>query len=276
MVIGLILAGGESRRFGDNKLVAKIDGSTVIDRVFNNLSRTVNRIFVSVRNRSQERVLLERCIFINSDSFGGFVYDINNCGGPLCGILSFKGVGDEEVIVVPGDVPWITYDALESFLNISREYFAYVSSPIWGNGFIESLIIYFSRRKLTEYTDILYGIRLNGRPSDFHRIGESVLFIPVSYLTDSPKEFAHVNYVGDLENPKAKNPFQGVVNDFISIKRDSPKESFLYRALESFRRDDFIGGLKNLVEELEFYVEKNLFLLAEHVALDIAGFIKKF
>ncbi len=270
MVTGVILAGGESKRFGGNKLLVDVGGTLVIDRVYNSLEYVSDYIYVSVRNSGQKRILSERVEFVDKDTFGGFIYDYEGCGGPYCGMLAAVLHISDDIIFLPGDVPWINGVTLQRFYDVSKEYGVCAATPIWGNGFLESLLIFIDGEFASSLGEILREYRLSGRPTDFLRISSNFLMIPVFRLTSKPREFVHINTKEDLTNPRLSNPPKGLFSDVIVVDWGSIKDSRLYLALRALRGGRYFEAVNHLYEELGEYISLRIIHLIEHTISDIS------
>ncbi len=70
MLAAVILAGGISRRFGTNKLLYKVDGEAIINRVFKAVSGLTENVYLSVQKREQADTLQSIC-----NKFSGVIVD---------------------------------------------------------------------------------------------------------------------------------------------------------------------------------------------------------
>jgi hypothetical protein len=55
------------------------------------------------------------------------------------------------------------------------------------------------------------------RPSDILRSAEKLHLVHAAKLTDNPLTFANINTIEDLQTPKPRGPFKGVVTDSLVI-----------------------------------------------------------
>jgi molybdopterin-guanine dinucleotide biosynthesis protein A len=98
-VSGIVLAGGRSRRFGSDKLAARIDGRRLLDRSIAALATVASEIVVVVAP-GDERVLASIAVPIR------VVFDPERHGGPLVGLLAgLTAVDQPLVLVAGGDMP---------------------------------------------------------------------------------------------------------------------------------------------------------------------------
>ena len=269
MVVGVILAGGESRRFGGNKLLADVEGIKVIDRVFEAVNGVTDKIYISVNNEEQAAVLEEHCGFAVSSCFKGFIYDDESFQGPMAGLMA--GIKDlsDDILFVPGDIPWITTKSLSTFIDIVRDYGLDVASPVWGNGMIESLVIYVDKRLARIVADFPWDIRPSARPTDFIRVSEMAGLIPVSNVTGDPTVFAHVNVVEDLHKPRLRNPVKGFIRNVVIFDRGGGGSRF-WEAWVAFGNHRYSEAVRHLYMEMGDYIENSVYHLVRHVAMDIS------
>ncbi|MCA0445026.1 MAG: molybdenum cofactor guanylyltransferase [Bacteroidetes bacterium] len=104
-----ILTGGASTRFGENKLLAEVNGKAMLSSVIDK----VNRISESVVLCGKPELMSGFGLIALADSEG--------LNGPLKGIAS--ALGDEyagDRFLLAGDMPYITADGLEFYLSHTR------------------------------------------------------------------------------------------------------------------------------------------------------------
>ena len=270
MLIGIILAGGESKRFRGNKLIASVEGEAVVNRVVDELSRLVDKIYISVKYEEQKTVL-EECLSKSSyDKEYEFVLDYYHGEGPLNAILSsLDKISSEEYMILPGDVPWIKVEALKKLIDYGRENNSTVACPIWGNGWSESLILYFNKCRCKGLLKILRWLRQAGRATDIQRTVSKLTFVPVSMLTDDPTAFVHVNTRESLLNPKPRNPIEGPANKIVNINRTIWSKSYFILALEAASNGDYVIALKHFMMEINEYIPHYLMQLINHTLSDM-------
>jgi len=122
-IYGLILAGGKSRRMGQDKALLERDGTSQLAYAMALLERHTECAFVSTRADQQDEV--ER---------GRYAQVVDRCEGmgPLAGILSaMDEYPDTDWLVVACDLPNIVDETIEYLLSRRSEehpFTAYVSS----------------------------------------------------------------------------------------------------------------------------------------------------
>jgi molybdenum cofactor guanylyltransferase len=98
---GIVLAGGRSSRFGSDKLVAEVDGRTLLDRAVAAVASVATDVLV-VCAPDDDRPLPTAAVPIRR------VADPEAFGGPLVGLrAALEVAGEPIVVVVGGDMPTI-------------------------------------------------------------------------------------------------------------------------------------------------------------------------
>ena len=122
-VYGLVLAGGESRRMGQDKALLARDGKSQLAHIVELLDQVVDEVFVSTRNEQRddtERARYQQIV----DQFDGV--------GPVAGILTaMREYPDASWLVVACDLPNIDVATLRHLLdngNSEHPFTAYRSS----------------------------------------------------------------------------------------------------------------------------------------------------
>jgi molybdopterin-guanine dinucleotide biosynthesis protein A len=106
VVSGIVLAGGRSRRFGSDKLAARVGAGTLLDRSVAALASVASEIVVVVAPRDDRTLApIARSLRL--------VKDPETHGGPLVGLLAgLEAVEQPLAIVVGGDMPTMRPDVL--------------------------------------------------------------------------------------------------------------------------------------------------------------------
>ncbi len=101
-VTGILLAGGESRRFGAPKALARLDGATFLERIAAALQPHAGTLLVSVRRDGAG--VLEAAL----PSGARCVEDLRPGAGPLAGVeAALQGVTTPVALVVACDYPFL-------------------------------------------------------------------------------------------------------------------------------------------------------------------------
>jgi molybdopterin-guanine dinucleotide biosynthesis protein A len=110
-VSGIVLAGGRSSRFGGDKLVARVDGSTLLERAVAAVGAVSTEVIVVLapgdeRDLPAANVPVRRAI------------DPEPFGGPLVGLLAGLEAAREPIaIVAGGDMPTLSPDVMQALIR---------------------------------------------------------------------------------------------------------------------------------------------------------------
>jgi molybdopterin-guanine dinucleotide biosynthesis protein A len=210
LLLGIVLAGGASVRFGGVKVAEIVSGSPVLLRVIGALlkARHVGEVVVVATPHTMEhaRRVVER---LRGGAGGGEVSLVQDyysapCSGPVRGIVSplLYGGGSEGAIVVPGDAPWLDTPTIESMIRVSRLSGAQVSAPIDGYGHPILPFIYLSREALKSAIDVCFLRAARSRVTDLLRMPRSLLLYGVGLVArGNPLALSTFNTPEELEKP---------------------------------------------------------------------------
>lgn len=135
-MIAAVLAGGKSSRFGENKLLYKIDGKPIV-------MYTIERL---LKASSIEDVVIVTSREMKEDfeALGVRVLIDDLLVGPIGGIfVALKQIGD--AFVVAGDMPLINPKFVDYIVERFYERESLVCIPRWANGYIEPLHAVYSK-----------------------------------------------------------------------------------------------------------------------------------
>ena len=112
-ILGTVLAGGKSQRFGEDKSQVKLDGKLLIDHILNEIINEFKEILIVSNNQIN---------FKHSDKIS-MVSDLKKDQGPLGGVLSaMKWVKESNkdykwISTFPVDTPFFKKEILQNFLS---------------------------------------------------------------------------------------------------------------------------------------------------------------
>ena len=102
-MIGVVLAGGQSRRMGRDKALVEIAGSRMIEWVSNALAEVADQVVVAGRPEGWAE-------------HEGLV-DPPGLGGPLAGLVAALQMGSD-LLVVAVDQPWVRVETLQALAGM--------------------------------------------------------------------------------------------------------------------------------------------------------------
>jgi molybdopterin-guanine dinucleotide biosynthesis protein A len=148
----VILIGGKSKRFGNDKGLTVILGKSFIQHQLETLKRISKNIFLSARDEKQILHYNEEIQSFDASSFIIDERDIikdKSFRSPLIGMYSiFKKLSSSnfsKVFLISCDLPLIKREIVELMLKESQEYDCCI--PIWNNGYLEPLFAIYPIRK---------------------------------------------------------------------------------------------------------------------------------
>jgi molybdopterin-guanine dinucleotide biosynthesis protein A len=110
-----VLAGGRSSRFGSDKLAARIDGVSILERAVRALAALTGDLIVVIGPSGPEPVLPEDLPY-------RFARDPQPFEGPLAGVAAGLAVVETEVtVVVAGDMPFVSPEVVREMLRVASE-----------------------------------------------------------------------------------------------------------------------------------------------------------
>ncbi|MEM1619370.1 MAG: molybdenum cofactor guanylyltransferase [Fervidicoccaceae archaeon] len=200
-LLGVILAGGRSRRFGSNKLLREVGGEPMVVRVARALVEAgAEEVVVSTRRElaSSLASVLPRALLVLDRE--------EECRGPARGLLAvFDEIEADAYLIAPGDAPWLAAGPLSALASLAASRGAEAASPLWAGGALEPLIAYAERRAAERFSALARARKGLCRPTDLHRAARRLLLAGTGLLSEDPRTFANVNRPEDLEDPKPRS-----------------------------------------------------------------------
>ncbi len=201
-----ILAGGESKRFGGDKIIALVDGAPSISWLAASLRKAGARlVFISTLEDWRCR------LYSGLSSVDGCIVDNTTipCGGPgkaLANIFRHADrSGFRSIVVTAGDMPWLNWKTIYR-LNSYTSSPGWASAPLHGDGFIESLL-QAHHAPYPRGFETLCRYRGKLRATDALRLANNgVVLVGSGLLTPWSLEYAHINTRLNLLQRKPKSP----------------------------------------------------------------------
>ncbi len=204
----VVLAGGEGRRFGGDKITALVDGETSLERVVEAAwAAGASPVLLAARDAERCRRYMGVTgldLICLSDPPGA-------CGGPGAALLAAAEAvmeyGLARLVVVPGDSPWLeprVVQALAAALGLAE-----AAAILHGDGFLESLLQAHRGEALAAKLCPLRGLcGLRGelRASDPLRLARSLALIGSGEAATAATSYAHINTREALRTRAPKNP----------------------------------------------------------------------
>ena len=130
---GIVLAGGFSNRFGQDKGLTLLAGKPLIKHVLNSLEKVAEEVIVVVSSKAQ----VERYAKVVGSSCRVLV-DSTVLHGPVAGaITGFEAASGEYSVLLPCDTPFVLPDILSLLVDLCVNKNAAI--PRWPNCYIEPL-----------------------------------------------------------------------------------------------------------------------------------------
>ncbi len=182
----IIIAGGKSSRYGDNKALATVEGQTIIERIIGKLKGRFTRVYV-IGNTDQYAFLKDVELFD----------DIITDKGPLGGLYSGLVNSTSKFNFITGcDMPLLTADYLSLLLSQAQTYDVLVAQY---RGFIEPLGGIYSQDCLGPIEKALERNELKIKSFYSEVTVEILKEYQLRKVTSPEKVFFNINTTLDLE-----------------------------------------------------------------------------
>ena len=198
---GIILVGGESKRYGRPKALVRTRGKTFLELVFNELSKLTDHIYVSYSSKTPVEALEL------AESLGGKLVRDRDlpCSGPPKGLASISIEADDDWYwIVAVDYPFIESRILRKLSELALKVKVEAITPLLERGYPAVTLGFVSRSALEN----LYGsCKVKGaltRTTDLYRGARHTLYIGWTMLSFSYAPFANVNTPDQLSGEIGK------------------------------------------------------------------------
>jgi len=235
---GIILVGGESKRYGRPKALVEINGKTFLELVFDELSELTDRIYVSYTSKTPVKALEL------AETLGAVLVRDKNlpCSGPPRGLSSISlETVSEWYWIVAVDYPFVKSSILRKLSDIALTTKADAVTPILEKGYPAVTLGFVSKAALkTLYNSCKAKADLT-RTTDLYRGARHSIYVGWTVLSASSKPFANVNTSDQLLNSVEKEPVLDLVigsnktylRAINSLVKQKPGLASLYFAQES-------------------------------------------
>ena len=140
----IILAGGSSTRFGQDKGFLPLANKPIIQYILNTTKKLVDEQIIVVNSRTQAENYKQ-----NLHAETKILIDAENIQTPLIGAFTgFEAAEGEYSLLLPCDVPFVSKDALSLLLDLCPNRTAVI--PRWPSGYIEPLQAVYATRSASE------------------------------------------------------------------------------------------------------------------------------
>ncbi|WP_339170176.1 molybdenum cofactor guanylyltransferase [Anoxybacillus sp. FSL W8-1294] len=194
-MVGAILAGGESRRFGSPKAFAKQNGVYFFQRAVEALRPSVEELYIVSHPTLVARFQQEASekVIVNDEKYRG--------QGPLAGIYTvMKQTEADWVFVLPCDMPYITDRMIEKMVSCINDSFDIVVSAHFGR--VQPLVGAYHRRVVADMEQLV----MAGNNRMFLLLEKRcVRYVNETDFSEEPRVFRNMNYAtecGDIVTEK--------------------------------------------------------------------------
>ncbi len=278
-LVGVVLAGGASRRFGTDKLCATVDGTPLVARVARALGGAASEVWISVESESHARALMPLLPdtvhpVIDREEFRGI--------GPLAGVatalLELEG---RDVLFLPGDMPWVPPEALSRLVSAAGDVRLQVASPLQADGFVDTLVLLVraggARRLLASLRSPQL---LPPRSSEVIRSSERAGLVPRALLTQEPGDFGNINTPEALaggplhgnttphSSPSVPSGVGAETSEVRPLKIPPAAPRAYWEAREFLARGETARAVSLFVTEADLYRDLGISLLEYHALTD--------
>ena len=194
-ILGVVLAGGKSKRFGSDKTSIKLGDKTLIEHTISKIENNFQEILIISNN--ENHLINKKNVFLTKDLIDGYL-------GPLIGVLSAMDWVEKNnknykwIATFPSDTPFFEYNLIKKLkdhqIKSSKKLFFIKSANKRHNIFG----LWSMELKETLLKDINSGFR---KVEDWaNKIGSEIIEIN----SDNDYNFLNINTKEDLEKAQKK------------------------------------------------------------------------
>ncbi len=187
---GIILVGGESKRYGRPKALVEINGKTFLELVFDALSKLTDRIYVSYTSKTPVKALEL------AERLGGRLVGDKDlpCTGPPRGLSSISlETKSDWYWIVAVDYPFITSHVLRRLLGIAKKTKVSAVTPLLEKGYPAVTLGFINREALMSLYNTCRIKKVLTRTTDLYRGAKQSIYVGWSILSPVYTPFKNVN-----------------------------------------------------------------------------------
>lgn len=188
----LVLAGGNSKRFGIKKAFLEINGKPMIQHVVEKVSKLSIEIVISCKSSREKLVRMFPKAKV--------VVDKHRKKGALTGLMSaLPEINSEYTALVSCDCPKVKPNVIWYLFEIAKNHGGAV--PRWPNGYVEPLQAVYKTEELRKAVDELWGVGSMKLRYVLKKIPD-IVYVPMKKLRKiDPKleSFVNLNLPEDIE-----------------------------------------------------------------------------
>ncbi|MHB8231627.1 MAG: molybdenum cofactor guanylyltransferase [bacterium] len=172
MISCIILAGGESKRFGEDKAFFNFKGTSFIETALDAAMEISGDIVICGREENKIKDYRTQVINIvkkrseagKKNLIPAIIVDDKNCGfkGPLRGVYSsIKRLKGELVLIMECDAPFFNAEAARELIKKAKSENVSAVVPLWPDSTVEPLLACYKRKQAASILDMLNNYALN-------------------------------------------------------------------------------------------------------------------
>ena len=171
-ISSIILAGGESKRFGEDKAFFKFKGKSFLERSLDAATEISRDIVICVRREDKikdclveaKKVAKKRAEAGKLSLIPQIIADDKDCGfkGPLKGIYSsIKILKGRLTLIMECDAPFFNFDAAMELIKKLESEKVNAVVPLWPDSTVEPLLACYKTKEMASILEILNDYALN-------------------------------------------------------------------------------------------------------------------